>query len=152
MLVQVRDAGVQGQELLSPSSSFESQVLPFSSPGRAVRLLNEIVAARGRGDLNVLHGVEHGKFPDGRTVAPQLVRVDDLGHIVLTEQSAEEAAGSYCVAVRLEQDLSSRQLRIIAVSDTTFLSSTPRGSTGTRKGGVLKVCSQQNPPSPTLSN
>uniref|UniRef100_UPI001F1E1889 type I-E CRISPR-associated protein Cse1/CasA n=1 Tax=Deinococcus aquaedulcis TaxID=2840455 RepID=UPI001F1E1889 len=41
-------------------------------------------------------------------------------------------------------NLSSRQLRIIAVPDNTSPSSMSRDSTGTRKGGVLKVCSHQN--------
>ncbi|WP_409013414.1 competence protein ComJ [Deinococcus sp.] len=49
-------------------------------------------------------------------------------------------------------DFSSRQLRMIAVPDTKFPSGTQEDSTGTRKGGVLKVCNHQNPPSPTLPN
>ena len=105
VLVKVRDSGVQGKELLSPSSSLEAQLASLLPPGGTVRLLNQVVTACRRSDLDVLHGVEHGKFSNRRTVAPQLVGVDDVRHVVLTEQPGEEGAGRLGVPVRLEQDV-----------------------------------------------
>ena len=76
---------MQGQKLLRSLTSFEPQLASLLLPCRSMRLLNQVVAP-GRGhDLDVLHVVEHGKCPNGGAIAPQLVRVDDLWNLELTE-------------------------------------------------------------------
>jgi len=65
VLLKVRNAGMQGQEFLRSAGIFESDLASFLLPGRAMGLLNQIVAARRRDDLEVLHSVEHRKFPNG---------------------------------------------------------------------------------------
>jgi len=46
-------------------------------------LLDQIVAARRRKDLDVLHSVEYRKFPNGRSITPELVCVDHVWHVVI---------------------------------------------------------------------
>ncbi len=50
----------------------------------------------------MLHGVEHGKLTQGRTLA---IGVDDLRHVVLTQQSSEERSGGLGIAILLEEDV-----------------------------------------------
>ncbi|BDP44178.1 hypothetical protein DAETH_41470 (plasmid) [Deinococcus aetherius] len=68
-------------------------------------LFHEVVAAGSGDHLNVLHGVEHGKFPQSCPVAPQLVGVNDLRHVVLVEQAHKKGPGCLGVAVFLKQDV-----------------------------------------------
>jgi len=56
---------MQGEEFLCSSWFFKAQLTPFLLPGRAMGLLNQIAAARRGEDLDVLHSVEHRKFPNG---------------------------------------------------------------------------------------
>lgn len=69
-VMKIRQAGVQIEKALSSFSGAESVLLSFLSSSRTMRLLDEVVAASSGDDLDVPHPVEHGKFPDGRTVAP----------------------------------------------------------------------------------
>lgn len=68
-------------------------------------LLDQVVTTGSRDDLNVLHGVEHGEFPKRCTVAPELVGVNDLRHVVFPQQSLEERSGSLGVAVFLKENV-----------------------------------------------
>ena len=104
-VVQVRDAGVESQETLCPLSSPEAALLALVSSCRAMGLLDQVVAAGGGDNLNVLHGVEHRKFPKSGAITPELVGVDDLWYVVLTEQSTEEQSGSLGIAVFLKEDV-----------------------------------------------
>ncbi|GGN42921.1 hypothetical protein GCM10010842_29860 [Deinococcus daejeonensis] len=61
--VKVRDSGVQGQKFLRSPPSFEAQLVSLLLPCRAMRLLHQVVPARGGPHLNVLHGVDPGEFP-----------------------------------------------------------------------------------------
>jgi hypothetical protein len=70
-----------------------------------VGLFDQIVAASGRHDLDVLHGVEHGKFSESCPIAPELVGMDHLRHVVFPQQSLEERSGGLGVAVFLEEDV-----------------------------------------------
>ena len=83
---------MQGEEFLRPLPSFESQVASLLLPCRSMRLLDQIVAPGRRYDLDVLHGMEHGKCPNSRSIAPELVSVDDLWDFELTEQSYEKGS------------------------------------------------------------
>ena len=49
-------------------------------------MLYEVVAARRRNDLDVLHPVEHGKLAQSGAVTPELVGMDDLRHVVFPQQ------------------------------------------------------------------
>ncbi len=68
-------------------------------------MLDQIIAAGGRDDLNVLHPVEHGKFPKCRTVTPQLVGVNDLWNVVFPQQPLEERTGRLGIPVFLKEDV-----------------------------------------------
>ena len=65
MLLKIRDAGMQGQKFLRPAGILEADLAPFLLPSGPTGLFNQIVTAGGRDDLDVLHGVEHRKFPNG---------------------------------------------------------------------------------------
>ena len=60
-------------------------------------LFNQIVAARSRDDLDVLHSVEHRKFPNSRSITPELVGVDHVWHVVIYQQPSEK--GLRCVGI-----------------------------------------------------
>ncbi len=105
--MKIRDAGVQGKELLGSSSSFEAQLLPLVLAGWSMRLFHEVVTVGRRNDLNVLHGVEHRKLAQGRPVpvAPQLVGVNDLWDVIFPQQVDEKGPGGPGVSVFLKQDV-----------------------------------------------
>lgn len=70
-----------------------------------MRLFNQVVTARGGDHLAVLHTVEHGKLAHGRTITPELVGVDDLWHVVLTEQSSDERSSCLDITVFLKENV-----------------------------------------------
>ena len=96
---------MQGKEFLRSLPSFEAQLASLLLPCGSMRLLDQSVAPGRRHDLDVLHAVEHGKCPHGRPRAPELVGVDDLRNLVLTEQSREEGSCGRRIPVGLEQDV-----------------------------------------------
>jgi len=65
VLLKVRNAGLQGQEFLGSSLVLEADLASFLLPCGTMGLLNQIVAARRGDNLDVLHSVEYGKFPNG---------------------------------------------------------------------------------------
>ncbi|BDP43611.1 hypothetical protein DAETH_35800 (plasmid) [Deinococcus aetherius] len=79
-------------------------LLTFLPSCRAVGLFDQIVTASGRHDLDVLHRVEHGKLTQGCPIAPQLVGMDNLRHVVFPQQSLEERSGGLGVAVFLKEN------------------------------------------------
>ena len=103
--VEVRDSGVQGEEFLSPFPSFEAELSTFLLPSRSMGVLNQVVAAGGGDDLNVLHGVEHGKLTQRRPVAPQLVGVNGLWNAIFTEQADEKGSGCLGISMFLKEDV-----------------------------------------------
>ncbi|GGR74394.1 hypothetical protein GCM10008959_39570 [Deinococcus seoulensis] len=83
--VKIRESSVEVEEFLRPFSPFKAELTAFLLPCRSMRLLDQSVAAGCSHDLNVLHGVEHVEFPQGRPVAPQLVGVNDVWDVVLAK-------------------------------------------------------------------
>ena len=79
--------------------------MPFLLSCRSVGLLDQVVTTGDRDDLNVLHGVEHGKFPESCPIAPELVGMDDLRHVVFPQQALEERLSSLGVTVFLKEDV-----------------------------------------------
>ena len=73
VLLKIRNLGMQGQEFLRPAGILAADLATFLLPGGPMGLLDQGVAADGRDDLDVLHSVEHGKFPNG--TAPSLQRL-----------------------------------------------------------------------------
>jgi len=65
VLLKVRTAGMQGQELLGSLRVLEAQLTSLLLSGGPMGLFNEVIAPRRPDDLNVLHSVEHRKFSDG---------------------------------------------------------------------------------------
>ena len=53
----------------------------------------------------MLHGVEHGKFPQGSAGTPELIGVNDLWDIVFTWEPGQERLCGVGVAVALRQDI-----------------------------------------------
>ncbi|BDP43787.1 hypothetical protein DAETH_37560 (plasmid) [Deinococcus aetherius] len=68
-------------------------------------LFDQIIATGCGHNPDVLHGVEHGKFPKRCTITPELVRMDNLGNLVFTEQASEERAGGLGIPVLLKEDV-----------------------------------------------
>ncbi|BDP43272.1 hypothetical protein DAETH_32410 (plasmid) [Deinococcus aetherius] len=105
MSVKIRESSVEVEEFLSPPSPLKAELTAFLLPCPAMRLLDQIVAA-GRGhDPDVLHSVEHGEFPQGRPVTPQLVGVNDLWDVVLAQQADEKGPRRPGISVFLEEDV-----------------------------------------------
>jgi len=81
---------MQGQEFLCSPLVLEADLASFLLPCRSMGLFNQVVAARRADDLDVLNAVEHEKFPNGRSIAPQLVSVDHVWHAVMYQQPSEK--------------------------------------------------------------
>ena len=68
-------------------------------------MLHQIVTAGGGNDLNVLHDVEHGNLTQRRPIAPQLVGMDHLRHVVLPQEADKKGLGRLGVSVFLKQNV-----------------------------------------------
>jgi len=82
---------MQGQEFLCSLLILKANLASFLLPCRAMGLFNQIVTARRADDLDVLHAVEHRKFPNGRSITPELVSVDHVWHVIIHQQSSEKS-------------------------------------------------------------
>ena len=103
--MEVRDSGVQGEEFLCSFPALEAQLASFLLPGGSMRLLHQIVTAGGGDDLNVLHAVEHGNLTQRRPIAPQLVGMDHLRHVVFPQEADKKGLGRLGVSVFLKQNV-----------------------------------------------
>ena len=103
--MEVRDSGVQGEEFLCSFPALEAQLASFLLPGGSMRLLHQIVTAGGGNDLNVLHVVEHGNLTQRRPIAPQLVGMDHLRHVVFPQEADKKGLGRLGVSVFLKQNV-----------------------------------------------
>ena len=103
--MEVRDSGVQGEEFLCSFPALEAQLASFLLPGGSMRLLHQIVTAGGGNDLNVLHDVEHGNLTQRRPIAPQLVGMDHLRHVVFPQEADKKGLGRLGVSVFLKQNV-----------------------------------------------
>jgi len=72
-----------GEEFLCSPLIFEADLASLLLPGGTMRLFDEVIAARSRDDLDVLHNVEHRKGSNGRSIAPKLVAVDCVWDVVI---------------------------------------------------------------------
>ena len=68
-------------------------------------MLHQIVTAGGGNDLNVLHVVEHGNLTQRRPIAPQLVGMDHLRHVVFPQEADKKGLGRLGVSVFLKQNV-----------------------------------------------
>ena len=90
VLVEIRNASMQGQNFLCSSRFVEPQLTSLTFPARALGLFHQVVAAR-RGDHFPMHyAVEHSKGSNGRPAAPQIVRVNDVCDVICDQQLFKE--------------------------------------------------------------
>lgn len=68
-------------------------------------LLDQIVAARSRDDLDVLHSVEHRECSNGRAVTPEFVGVDHVWHVVICQESSEKSLCRLGISPILEEQI-----------------------------------------------
>ena len=59
MAMEIRGAGMKAEEFLSPFSSFKPNLAAFLLSCRSMGLLDQVVTAGTRHNLDVLHRVEH---------------------------------------------------------------------------------------------
>jgi len=91
VLLKVRNADMQGEEFLYSSWFFKAQLASFLLPGGPMGLFNQILAAGSREDLAVLYTMEHEKLPNGRSLAPKLIGVNDVWHVVMYQERVEKS-------------------------------------------------------------
>jgi len=91
MLLKIRDAGMQGQELLRPAGILKADLASFLLPGGPMGLFDQVVTAGGRDNLNMLHSVEHRKGSNSCSIAPEFVGVNDVWHVIIDQKSFEES-------------------------------------------------------------
>jgi len=85
--MEVSDSGVEVQEFLSAFSPSESLLTSFLSPCRTVRLFDDVIAAC-RGDHLLVVDVDQARdFSDCGSIAAELIGMDGLWDIILTQQS-----------------------------------------------------------------
>jgi len=75
VLLKVRDAGMQGEKFLCSLWVFKVNLAPFLLPCEPMRVFTQVIAARCSDDLDVLHVVEHWKFPNGAALYLQSLSV-----------------------------------------------------------------------------
>ncbi|GGO40935.1 hypothetical protein HNQ08_005361 [Deinococcus humi] len=108
VLVEVRSAGMQGQKFLCPVEVLEAELTPFLIPGGPVGLFNEIVAAHSGNDLEVLDTVEHRESPNGCPVAPELIRVNDVWHVIVDQKLSKKGLCCLGVSPILQKEVKNR--------------------------------------------
>ncbi|GGR36702.1 hypothetical protein GCM10008957_52950 [Deinococcus ruber] len=74
---------MQGEEFLRSPLILEADLASLLLPGGTMGLFDEVIAARSRGNLDVLHSVEHRKGSTGRSVAPELICVDHVWDVII---------------------------------------------------------------------
>lgn len=71
-------------------------------------LLDQVVTAGRRDDLDVLHAVEHGKFSNGRSVTPEFIGVNDVWHVIMHQKSCEEGLRCLGISTSLQKKIQHR--------------------------------------------
>ena len=104
-MVEILDSRVQAQKFLCTFPPLESLLLTFLTPCGTVGLLNQVITAGCGNHLLVVDIDEVGNFPDRSSVTPQLIGMDDLRDIVLTQEASQEGLCSFRVTVPLKQDI-----------------------------------------------
>ncbi|GGO36061.1 hypothetical protein GCM10008949_39460 [Deinococcus humi] len=94
---------MQGQKFLRSPRVFEADLASFLWPGVSMGLEGQLVATGPRDDPNMLHRVEHGRDSNGRSVTPELIRMDHVWHVV-HQQPAEESLRRPCIAPSLSEE------------------------------------------------
>ena len=77
-MVEVGESGVQAQKFLSAFPPLEFLLLPFVTSCGTVRLLSHVVAACRGAHLLLGDAIQALDFPDCRSVASQLIGMNDL--------------------------------------------------------------------------
>ncbi|GGO29512.1 hypothetical protein GCM10008949_23210 [Deinococcus humi] len=70
-----------------------------------MRLLHKVITAGGGNDLDVLHCVEHREFPYRGPVAPELISLNNLWHVMFPQQVREKGYGRFGIAVFLQENI-----------------------------------------------
>ena len=105
MMVEVGHSGVQVQELLSAFPSSKSLLTSLFSPCGSMFLQGDVVTARCRDHLLVVDASQAWDLPDRGSITPQLIGVDDLWDVILTQEASQERFCRLRVAVPLKQDV-----------------------------------------------
>ncbi|MBB5363735.1 hypothetical protein HNQ08_002841 [Deinococcus humi] len=83
---------MQRKEFLRSTLPFEAGPAAFLLPGWAIRLFDQRIAAGRRNHLDMLNTVEHRNFFEwGRPIAPQLIGVDSLWHVIFPINRTKKA-------------------------------------------------------------
>ena len=96
---------MKAEEFLSPFSSFKPNLAAFLLSCRSMGLLDQVVMAGIRHNLDVLHRVEQREFPKRCTVTPELVSVNDFWRSMFPLQPVEERFGGFSITVFLQEDV-----------------------------------------------
>ena len=105
MVVEVGHSGVQVQEFLSAFSSSEPLLTSLLSPCGSMFLFNDVVAARCRDHLLVVDASQARDLPDRGSITPQLIGMDDLWDVILTQEASHERFRRLRVTVPLKEDV-----------------------------------------------
>lgn len=81
---------MQGEEFLCSPSVLEADLVSFLLPGGTMGLFDEVIAARSRDNLDVLHSVEYWKGSNARSGAPELICVDHVWNVVIRQKPSEK--------------------------------------------------------------
>ena len=103
-MVELLDPGVQAQKFLSTFPSLESLLLSLLTPCGTMRLF-DIVAAGCRDHLLVVDVDQTGERLDRGPIAVQLIGVNDLRDVVVTQQPGQERLRGLSIAVVLEENI-----------------------------------------------
>jgi len=105
MLVKIGDPGMQTQELLSAFPSPEPLLTSLLSSCRSVFLFDDVVTP-GRGDDLLMVDVDQARdLSDRGAITPQLIGMDDLWDVMLTQEASQERFRRLRVTVPLKKNV-----------------------------------------------
>lgn len=112
MVVEVGHSGVQAQEFLSAFPSSEPLLTSLLTPCGTVGLLHNGVAARRGNHLLVIDALQARTLSDRRRVAPQLISMDNLWNVILTQEASREGLCRSSVPMPLKEDVEHEALLV----------------------------------------
>ena len=103
--MKVGHSGVQVQELLSAFPPFESLLRSLLTACKAMFLLNDVVTPGCRDHLLVVDASQARNLPDRGSITPQLIGMNNLWDVILTQEASQERFRRLSVSVPLKKDV-----------------------------------------------
>ena len=104
-MVEIGDPSMQAQEFLRSFSPLEALLTSLLTSCAAMLFLNNVVAP-GCGDHLLVVDISEGRdLPDRGCVAAELISMNDLWDVILTQEAGQKGLRSFRVSVPLKENV-----------------------------------------------